>query len=118
MTVLDNINNLDMEIENAKKQIEEYTKSLKKMTECKKRQEQLLDDYLIRGFAISEKSEERILNWEAEHNMKCKNRYIDYIFTKTELGTALSVRCPKCKRELTGLQCSNDPLYADYADSK
>jgi len=107
------IMNIDEEIKKAESTIEYWQERIKNLKKEKQTTEDLLCDYIYRGFAISEKSEEKILEWETEHNMECRNRYIDYIFTKTELGTALSVICPKCKKELTGLCCSSDPLYSD-----
>lgn len=112
-SIVNEINYINQQIEDTENNIDKNTKKLDELINEKKAKEELLDDYSMRGFAIGKHSQEKIDEWEAEHNCNCRNRYIDYIFTPTELGTALTVKCSKCRMTLTGLCCSSDPLYAD-----
>lgn len=112
MSIWNELQCIDNHIEDAKNQLEKQTKRLDNLLAEKERKETLLEDYFLRGFAISEKTQERINNWKEEHKKKCSCWCVDYIFTPTELGTALNVVCPKCGATVE-CNCSSDAFSSD-----
>lgn len=112
MSIWNDLKTIEQDIEDAKNEIKKQTERLDYLLAEKERRESLLEDYFVRGFAISEKTQERINNWKEEHKEKCSCWCVDYIFTPTELGTALEVVCPKCGAKVE-CNCSSDALASD-----
>lgn len=112
MSIWNELQCIDNHIEDAKDQLEKQAKRLDNLLAEKERKETLLEDYFLRGFAISARTQERINGWEMDHKKKCNYKGIEYVFTPTELGTVLIVQCPKCGAKVE-CNCSSDAFASD-----
>lgn len=112
MSIWNELQCIDNHIEDAKAELEKQAKRLDNLLEQKEQKQQLLEDYWLRGFAISERTQYRIDGWKTDHDKKCNYKSLEYVFTPTEMGTVLMVRCPECGAEVE-CNCSSDTMHSD-----
>lgn len=112
MEVIDELKKIDADIEDGKAEINAYYDKLSNLIERKEHIETLFEDYWERGFAISKRTQERIDKWKKEHRKKCSCQYFEYIFSPSEVGTGLYVKCPRCNAGVE-CNCSSDPICND-----